>query len=639
MVPGEVHLDLMRHGLIPDPRIGSNIDSVQWVEQVGWTYTCRFHRGSVPSTEHVDLVLGGLDTYAEVRLNGRTVLQADNMFRTWRVDVKQALVPGMNRLEVAFLPVAGAAGPARAAYGLQLPHDSDPSGLAPYMRKAACQSGWDFVPRLVGCGIWKAVGFECWDGARIADVALRTAPVAGTVEVSVASNGLVAGAVLRVRVRVDDGPWSTGPLTATTGGTMAGRLHVPLVDTARWWPRGTGPRPMKDLEVELLDGSGAVLDRRTRRFGVRTIVLDQRSDSVGAAFTFVVNGTPVFMKGANVVPPTVFLSQATDSAWVMLVDNAVRAGMNMLRVWGGGMYPPDAFFHACDTAGILIWQDFMFGYIPPAGDRVFMENILVEAEQQARRLAHHPSLALLCGNNELDVAWRNWGWQARYGLHGADSARVREGHESLFGTALRAVAEREGVAYVRTSPLSNWGAPAGLRSGSLHYWGVWHADSTFASYERNIGRFMAEFGFQSWPDSLAMAPYLVPEDLALGSPALRARQRSYRTDRPIMEAMLREFGSVPSTYGAYAERSQELQALAMATAVEAHLGWAPWCMGSLVWQLNGPWPGPNWSLLEPDGRWRPAMHRVSAIFGRSTGRMPDGGTGIDKSLGSGRSRR
>lgn len=611
VVPGEVHLDLLRNGLLPDPTIDDNIDSVQWVEHVGWTYIHRFQRAALPRTEHVDLVFKGLDTFAEVRLNGHPVLVADNMFVTWERPVEHLLVEGENRLEVVFSPVATEAEARRARYGLQLPHDSDPTGLSPYVRKAACQFGWDFVPRLVGCGIWKEVFFRCWDQARLEDVRVVTRPQTHQLQVRAGTSRFTKGLILRGRV--GQGSWNETRLMGPVDGGGSFNLVLDLIDTARWWPRGSGARPMRAVELELVTASGKVLDRHRTEVGVRKVELRQEADSIGRSFTFFVNDRPIFMKGANVVPPDAFLSRANDSAWVALVAHAAKANMNMLRVWGGGMYPPDAFFAACDTAGILVWQDFMFANLPP-GDPAMEASIRVEAIEQVDRLQAHPSLALFCGNNELDVAWRNWGWQDRYALHGVDSVRVRGDHDHVFKVLLARITEMAGISYIHTSPLSNWGNKAGLRSGNMHYWGVWHADSSFSSYAGNTGRFMAEYGFQSWPDSALMQRYLTGAHLDLRDRVLQHRQRSYRTNKPINEAIQRTYGQVPTTYGAYARRSQEVQADAMEAAIKAHLAARPWCMGTLAWQLNAPWPGPSWSLLEPDGTWRPALFLVAELF-------------------------
>lgn len=310
-----------------------------------------------------------------------------------------------------------------------------------------------------------------------------------------------------------------------------------------------------------MDESGGLIQRSVKRTGFRTIELVQDRDSIGAQFNFRVNGHSIFIKGCNVVPPNLLVSESMDSTWVALVRMMQAASMNMARIWAGGVYPPDAFFDACDTAGILVWQDFMVGNMVPGG-RDFLDNVSIEASEQLGRLRHHPSLALLCGDNELAVAWENWGWQQRYALHGVDSIRIKDDYDELhrrLGIDTRYV----GIDYTPTSPLSNWGSTAGLRSGDLHYWGVWHGDSTFSSFQNNVGRFVSEWGFQSYPDSALLAKYIHPDSLYLGSPAVKRLQRSYKTDRPIWEAIERELEEErPTTLGGFIEASQRAQAKA-----------------------------------------------------------------------------
>jgi len=288
----------------------------------------------------------------------------------------------------------------------------------------------------------------------------------------------------------------------------------------------------------------------------------------------------------------------------------------MVRVWAGGIYPPEAFYHACDTAGILVWQDFMVANLLPA-EGPFERNLAAEAQEQVSRISKHPSLLLFCGNNELNVAWHNWGWQGRYGLHGPDSTLVIDPNVRLWTGTLQAATRGIGVErYTPTSPLSNWGNAEGLKSGDLHYWGVWHGDSAFSSFKNNVGRFVSEYGFQSYPDSALLAEYNDPRELSLGSPAMKRLQRSYKTDKPIWDAIKRELGEEPKTLGAFIEAGQEVQAKAYRMAIEAHMAAQPHCMGTLFWQLNDCWPGPSWSLIDFEGNWKPGMYEVQRLYRR-----------------------
>ena len=613
-VPGGVQTDLLRLGLIPDFMQGSNIDSVQWVENEDWIY-----KRTILVTDallkhgHLDLVFKGLDTFAEVYINDSLIGKADNMFRTWEWPIKSTLRAGENELKVIFRSPIKEGAKLREAYGIQLPHDSDPSGVSPYIRKAAYQFGWDFCPRLVTSGIWQEVELRGWSQSRFNSFEVMAQPRGDSLSLflrthlSEPSNGTV-------RFCLDMNVLGVVPISNVDGTGFAGyRATVPLPD--RWWPNGSGQRPLHDIRADLMDESGGLIQRSVKRTGFRTIELVQDRDSIGAQFNFRVNGHGIFIKGCNVVPPNLLVSESMDSTWVALVRMMQAASMNMARIWAGGVYPPDAFFDACDTAGILVWQDFMVGNMVPGG-RDFLDNVSIEASEQLGRLRHHPSLALLCGDNELAVAWENWGWQQRYALHGVDSMRIKDDYDELhrrLGIDTRYV----GIDYTPTSPLSNWGSTAGLRSGDLHYWGVWHGDSTFSSFQNNVGRFASEWGFQSYPDSALLAKYIHPDSLYLGSPAVKRLQRSYKTDRPIWEAIERELEEErPTTLGGFIEASQRAQAKAYNMAIDAHMDARPHCMGTLLWQLNDCWPGPSWSIIDYKGHPKPAYEAVKAAFAK-----------------------
>ncbi len=608
-VPGVVQADLMRNGLVPDPYRGTNIDSLQWVEQADWVYQrSLFVADTLLVHKHLDLVFKGLDTFAEVYLNDSLIGTADNMFRTWEWDIKPWLRIGKNEVKVVFRSPVREGAKLRDAYGIQLPHDSDPSGVSPYVRKAAYQFGWDFCPRLVTMGIWQGVELRGWSDDRI----LR----AGAFRIE--RNGeLMASCAVQTTGECD----SITALHVRLGEQHQIVMRLPhqskdlirfMLDSADLW----SPEHPKvfALEVKLYRG-GVLLSSSLQEVGFRSVTLDQTTDSVGKSFTFKVNGRPVFMKGCNMVPPDMMPGPASVQRWVDLVRRMQDAGMNMVRLWAGGIYPPDEFLHACDTAGILLWQDVMVGNMGPFDDPSFEKNIGREVVEQYRRISVHPCLALFCGNNELDVAWKNWGWQQRYGLHGADSVRVGAVNDYFFNKQLPRWLDGMGnTPYTPTSPLSNWGNAKGLTEGDLHYWGVWHGDSAFASFKTNVGRFVSEYGFQSYPDSTLLARYIDPTELHLGSTAMKWLQRSYKTDRPIWEAIEDELGQRPESLGEFIEASQWVQASGYGTAIEAHLSAQPHCMGTLLWQLNDCWPGPSWSLIDVEGNPKPAYDTVKQLY-------------------------
>ncbi|MBL7951019.1 MAG: hypothetical protein JNM62_04810 [Flavobacteriales bacterium] len=610
-VPGVVQTDLLRHGLIPDFMQGSNIDSVQWIENEEWIYKrTLLVSDTLLRHGHLDLVFKGLDTFAEVYLNDSLIGKADNMFRTWEWPVKSALRLGENELKVIFRSPIKEGAKLREAYGIQLPHDNDPSGVSPYIRKAAYQFGWDFCPRLVTSGIWQGVELWGWSIGRIQSLSVNrmNRHVGVTVHDKIDDRKTFRGKYIAY---LNDVPFASTRTDRPEGlyATFDSATAMP------WLPRGMGEQHVHRLRVDLVR-KGRVLASQEVPFAFATPVLVERSDSIGNAFYFSMEGRDLFAKGCNLVPPDLIPSRVGDSAWVEQVRHMQAAGMNMVRVWAGGIYPPDAFYHACDTAGILVWQDFMVAEMLPH-EADFRRNIMEEGWQQVLRLRDHPCLAIFCGNNEMRVAWKNWGWQDRYDLHGADSARVIGANERLWSEDLHQVTSSLGYSrYTSSSPISNWGSAIGLKYGDLHYWGVWHGDSTFASFKNNVGRFVSEYGFQSYPDSALLAKYIHPDSLYLGSPAVVRLQLSYKTDRPIWEAIERELGEErPRTLGGFIEASQRAQAKAYCMAIEAHMAARPSCKGTLLWQLNDCWPGPSWSIIDYAGNAKPAYEVVKQLYG------------------------
>lgn len=612
-VPGCVQADLIEHGVIPDYRSEQGVESAQWVELEDWTYRTSFGLpDSFTKHEHIELEFKGLDTFAEIYLNGALLGSADNLFRTWRFEIKPFLRSGENELTINFRST-WKEGKARAAgFGLELPHDSDSSGISPFVRKAAYQFGWDFCPRLVTMGISGPVSIIAWSMGRIQGAQVfwdqDTLAVKPRVEGS-----KVALARCRIRLSLNEQPIAEGPALGSADlRAFIGRHALP-----HWMPRGMGKQVVARLRLELFEGE-QLRSRSEFPVGRARNELVQEADSVGRSFAFQSDGRPFFVKGCNVVPPDMMPTHASDSAWITLVGHMRDAGMNMARIWAGGVYPPESFFDACDTVGILVWQDFMLaGLVPAEGE--FLENFLAEAAEQVERISHHPCLALFCGNNELDVAWRNWGWQDRYGLHGADSATVIETNSKLWHEALAGIVnDRCGAGhYLASSPISNWGSAEGLGSGDLHYWGVWHGDSAFSSFDTNVGRFMSEWGFQSYPDSALLARFHGSEGLHLGSELMARLQRSYKGDSPIRNAIGEELGIAASglSLDGFIRASQAVQSLACDRAIRAHRAAWPRCTGTLLWQLNDCWPGPSWSLIDHQGKRKPAYQTVRTLFG------------------------
>lgn len=576
-VPGHVLLDLEEAGLVPDAFYGMNEPVVQWVEDAPWRMT---QRVVVPAGWEANapthLEFEGLDTYARVWVDGQLVLEADNAHRSWRTEAFPA-GRGERVIQIEFEPVA-AAGMRRlleAEFPVPCSNEARPVGqqTSPFTRKAGYQFGWDWGPRLAGPGVTGAVRWVRGDAGE---------PAPPWCEVLAVGNEEA-----RVLVHGREGWELDGSAPARWSGDTL-KFERPQL----WWPRGMGEAALYPLTWRHASGA-----EHRMQLGLRTVELN-RADG---AFQFKVNGVPVFARGANVVPPD-FHAVRAEAVWPGVVEDAVAAGMNMLRVWGGGGYPPESFYAACDAAGILVWQDFAFACAMVPGDAAFRANVRAEAEEQVRRLRQHACLALWCGNNESELAWERWGWQDAYGLHGADSAAVAADYAAIFeGLLPDVVAAESDVAYWPSSPHGG---------GDEHAWGVWFGLEDFGYYSRHGGRFASEYGLQSLPSRHTLRAAGIE---AFGDSALQYRQRS-RMDwlEPGFDGwdMMAHF--MGKAVGLPAEGdldqwiflSQTTQALGLQHALERHRTSAGRIAGSLYWSLNDVWPAVSWSTVDYAGRWK-----------------------------------
>ncbi len=620
-VPGTVHTDLLANGLIPDPFWRDNEERLQWIGEKDWIYRTTFQvESGFLEAEVVELVFQGLDTFAEVVLNGRSVLETDNMFRRWSVDVKPHLLTGENTLEVRFRSPLPPALAARAALPYPLPAGNDrgdpPSRV--FVRKAAYHYGWDWGPRLITSGIWRPVELLAWSGARLSDVHVVTDSIRGqrafltarvTLEVTVteadrrAAGGEIPATVVLASPEGAFEPVSHQAVLVPGANHIA--MSLTISEPELWWPNGMGEAHLYELETTLEPGRrGDALDSR---FGIRTVELVTEPDSIGESFFFRVNGVPVFMKGANVIPLDHFSPRVTETDYRALFRDVSRAHMNMLRVWGGGIYEEDVFYDLADEHGILIWQDFMFANGMYPGDATFLESIQAEAGDQVRRLRRHPSIALWCGNNEMDEGWQRWGWARAYRTP-EDSAAVRGAYDAIFHGILPRVVEQEDPSrrYWPSSPSLGWGDPESLNRGDSHYWGVWHGREPFSVFWEKLPRFSSEFGFQALPPMATVEAFTEVSDRRLFSPIFLVHQKHPIGNELITEYMERDY-SVPATFEDFVYVSQLLQARGMRTAFEAHRRAMPRTMGTLYWQLNDTWPVVSWSGRDYFGRWK-ALH-------------------------------
>lgn len=599
-VPGSAHTDLMANGVIPDPYFSCNEDSVQWVSERVWEYRKTFDANRL-SQEYgsLTLVFEGVDTHAEIFLN-ETLLPAetatgrcDNMFRKWEFDVTKMLREGDNELLVRFFPPVAYNDAEAAKLDYTLPDERVFSRKAPY------QFGWDWGPRLITCGLWKPAYLQGWNRFKIENLHIVQhqltddfAEIEAVVEVYAAEEGAAA-----LELFLDGAKQAETLNVSLKKGTNVIRKNLRIDAPERWNPVGLGAQKLYRLAVELYDKEYSA--SAEERFGLRTIALVRERDEIGESFEFHVNGKPVFMKGANYIPQDNFPHRATRDRYERLLSAAKDANMNMLRVWGGGVYEEDTFYQICDSLGILVWQDFIFACALYPGDDAFLSTVEQEAVEQIKRLRNHPSIALWCGNNEVKNGWEDWGWQKDYTP--AQQTEIWRANRTIFEEMFpRLVAELSpGTSYHFTSPLWGWGHPECVTEGNSHYWGVWWGEQPFSVWEEKTGRFMAEFGFQSLPNYSTIETFTTPDERHLTSPAMRTHQKHARGYHLIHSYMQEDF-PVPQRFFDYVYVSHLTQAHGIGQALEIHRRRKPYCMGTLYWQINDCWPVASWSSMDSD---------------------------------------
>lgn len=614
-VPGVVQTDLLKNQLIDNPFWETNELKLQWIETQDWQYRTRFNLSNQQlKQEHIEIEFEGLDTYAEVFLNGTKIISANNMFRTWKANIKSLVKADNNLLEVNFTSPINYNREQIKNYHYQLPSGNEtvPLKVSPFTRKAAYQFGWDFGPRFVTSGIWKNININTWHQARIADIFIQTDSI------SLNKAYLTYHLDFDIQnsekenytIEINDMVIKTYLSKAVNQMTFKKVIDNPQL----WWPNGSGKPHLYQSVIKLKKGSELLAEKK-QTYGIRTVTLIQENDSIGESFYFKINGKPLFIKGANYIPQDVFLPNVTDENYRKLIAKVVKLNMNMIRVWGGGIYEKDLFYDLCDQNGILVWQDFMFAGSLYPNTSEFLDNVKQEVTENIIRLRQHPSVALWCGNNEIEVAWKNWGWQRQYGYSPKDSVLLWHQYQNLFQklipTTLKSLDTTAN--YVSTTPLSNWGTPKNFNYGSMHYWGVWHGREPFKNFKNNVGRFMVEYGFQSFPSMKTIKTFAVDSSLYLQSKTMLNRQKSY-IGNGLLTTHINRWFDEPKSFADFVYKSQQTQAIAMQIAIQSHRLQSPHNMGTLFWQLNDCWPGPSWSVIDYYGNEKLAFNTVAENY-------------------------
>ncbi len=609
-VPGCVHTDLLAAGKIEDPFYRDNELDLQWIGQANWLYQRSFTvDDEILTRDRVLLQCEGLDTFATITLNGKRLARTDNMHRTWEFDVGGKLLAGENTIEVRFESVLPYI--AKREKQRPLPAWAGACHVAhwAYVRKQACDFGWDWGIKTLTCGIWRDIQLLAFDKARLADVHVRQRHTGKNVTLDV---GVAAERTGRAKL--------SAAITVTYGDKVVALVNCPLkagktsapiaIDSPKlWWPAGMGEQHLYAITVELLDEAGELLDIDAKRVGLRTLSLQRKKDRWGESFQFVCNGVPFFAKGANWIPGDAFITRMDEGDYAHLLASAVAANMNMIRVWGGGFYENDVFFDICDELGLCVWQDFMFSCSTyPSFDKEWMANVKAEAIDNVRRIRHHACLALWCGNNEIEGGQVADKW--------TDGEMSWADYKALFDKLLGdAVAKCDpDTDYIPGSPhapldRSDYNSPD---SGDCHLWQVWHSTEDFEWYRTRNDRFVSEFGFQSFPEPKTIDAFTQPQDRNVTSYVMEHHQRSPIGNTKIMTYML-EWFRLPTGFESTVWLSQILQGLAMKMAVENWRRHMPRSMGTLYWQLNDTWPVASWASLDYFGRWK-ALHYMATNF-------------------------
>ena len=612
-IPGTVLSGLLAAGKIKDPFYRTNEDATRALFWKDYVFTRTFDVDEeLLAQQHIVLVCEGLDTLAEISINGTFLAKTDNMHRTWKFQAKKLLHPGKNEIQIVFRSVL--------RFIEDYPYEAHkkinyiPCGSMKgnqLLRKAHSMFGWDWGPQTIDAGIFRDIYLQGYSHARIEDIRIHQQHAKNvSVQTSITLSESVPGQKLCVELSEDgaDKPLQTKLCKTNADGVAA--VDFVIENPKLWWPNDYGDQPLYIVRTTLLDEDGTSLESITRRIGLRTLSISQEKDEWGNEFAFCVNGVKIFTRGGNYIPDDCLYTRITEKKLDYILESCRRAHFNCVRVWGGGYYPSDAFYDLCDEKGLIVWQDLMYACNVYDVTDAFAENCRQETYDNVRRLRHHASLGLWCGNNEIESAWDHWGDFQK------ETPYLRADYIRLFEEVLpKAVQEADGETFYWHSSPSSGGCfdnPDDANRGDTHYWDVWHGQKPFTDYRKYFFRFCSEFGFQSFPCAKTVNSFTLEDDRNIFSRVMESHQKNDAANGKMLY-YLSENLRYPKDLTHLLYASQVLQGMAIKYGVDHWRRNRGRCMGTLYWQINDDWPAPSWSSIDYFGRWK-ALHYMAQKF-------------------------
>ena len=612
-IPGTVLSGLLAAGKIKDPFYRTNEDATRALFWKDYVFTRTFDVDEeLLAQQHIVLVCEGLDTLAEISINGTFLAKTDNMHRTWKFQAKKLLHPGKNEIQIVFRSVL--------RFIEDYPYEAHkkinyiPCGSMKgnqLLRKAHSMFGWDWGPQTIDAGIFRDIYLQGYSHARIEDIRIHQQHAKNvSVQTSITLSESVPGQKLCVELSEDgaDKPLQTKLCKTNADGVAA--VDFVIENPKLWWPNDYGDQPLYIVRTTLLDEDGTSLESITRRIGLRTLTISQEKDEWGNEFAFCVNGVKIFTRGGNYIPDDCLYTRITEKKLDYILESCRRAHFNCVRVWGGGYYPSDAFYDLCDEKGLIVWQDLMYACNVYDVTDAFAENCRQETYDNVRRLRHHASLGLWCGNNEIESAWDHWGDFQK------ETPYLRADYIRLFEEVLpKAVQEADGETFYWHSSPSSGGCfdnPDDANRGDTHYWDVWHGQKPFIDYRKYFFRFCSEFGFQSFPCAKTVNSFTLEDDRNTFSRVMESHQKNDAANGKMLY-YLSENLRYPKDLTHLLYASQVLQGMAIKYGVDHWRRNRGRCMGTLYWQINDNWPAPSWSSIDYFGRWK-ALHYMAQKF-------------------------